>query len=61
MSDEIPIIKEAWQIIETHHLACMCAICTAYVNGRTPNEGIMQAADALRDMRGAGLFEKRPN
>lgn len=61
MSNEIPIIKQVWQIIETHHLACTCAICTAYVKGRTPAEGMMQAADALRHQRAAGLLENAPN
>jgi hypothetical protein len=60
-ADEISIIKEAWQMIETHNLACSCAICTAYVKGSTPNDGIMQAADALRHLRGAGQFDKLPN
>ena len=60
MSDEIPIMKELQQILEGHHLACKCPICTAYTKGRTPAEGMMQAADVLRHQRGAGLFE-RPN
>lgn len=58
---EIPIIKEVWQILEKHNLACGCAICTAFVKGKTPREGAMQAADALRDMRAAGMRDKRPN
>lgn len=60
MADEIPLMKELIEILAEHELDCKCAICTAYVKGRTPNEGMMQAADVLRHRRGAGLFE-RPN
>jgi hypothetical protein len=60
MGDEIPIMKELQQILDGHHLDCKCTICTAYTNGNTAAEGMMQAADVLRHQRGAGLFE-RPN
>lgn len=60
MNDKRPIMEELREILDGHHLACKCAVCTAYVKGNTPAEGMMQAADALRHLRGAGLFE-RPN
>jgi hypothetical protein len=59
--NDFPLMQELRKILDTHHLACGCEICAAYTSAPTPSLGINAAADALRHLRGAGLFEKRPN